>query len=155
MVAVTTAADVVPACYKGASTWGFPASMLADNGCILTAQFRKGRCVLENEFATLGITINTASPTLPRPRPRARSIPSSANHEERPHSARNMVPPRQACDALDKAVPDPDKFPMTPQIRVRHGKVDKTGVSTRRHGTRLHHVGIGRAHRAPGQRLGL
>ena len=58
-----------------------------------------------------------------------------------------MVPPRQAFEALDKASPDPEKYPMTPHTRVRHDKIDKTGVFTLRHGTKLHHVGVGRAHK--------
>jgi hypothetical protein len=57
-----------------------------------------------------------------------------------------MVPPRQAFDALAKASPDPDTCPMAPHARVRHDKIDTTGVFTLRHGTRLHHVGVGRAH---------
>ena len=36
---------------------------------------------------------------------------------------------------------------MTPHTRVRHDKIDKTGVFTLRHGTMLHHVGVGRAHK--------
>ena len=67
-------------------------------------------------------------------------------NETRPHSARGMVPPRQAFDALAKASPDRDKYPMAPHTRVRHDKIDKTGVFTLRHGTKLHHVGVGRAH---------
>ena len=58
-----------------------------------------------------------------------------------------MVPPKQAFDALTKATPDPDKYPTTPHTRVRHDKIDKTGVFTLRHGNRLHHVGVGRAHK--------
>ena len=58
-----------------------------------------------------------------------------------------MVPPRKAFDALTKASPDPDKYPMAPHTRVRHDRIDKTGVFTLRHGTKLHHVGVGRAHK--------
>ena len=65
---VTTAADVVACFYEGASTWGFPASMLTDNGCIFTAQFRNGRCGFESELATLGITIKHGKPYHPDPR---------------------------------------------------------------------------------------
>jgi len=36
---------------------------------------------------------------------------------------------------------------MTPHTRVRHDKIDKTGVFTLRHGTKLHHIGVGRAHK--------
>ena len=65
VVPVATAADVVAAFYKGASAWGFPASMLTDNGCIFTAQFRNGRCGFETELATLGIAIKHGKPYHP------------------------------------------------------------------------------------------
>ncbi len=90
-----------------------------------------------------------------RKRDRAASIAELQGHVDsfvryyngtRPHSARAMVPPRQAFEALTKAVPDPAKYPMAPHTRVRHDKIDKTGVFTLRHGTKLHHVGVGRAH---------
>jgi len=55
-------------------------------------------------------------------------------------------PPRTASDALEKDTPDPNGYPMTLHTRVRHDKVDTTGVFTLRHGTKLHHVGVGRAH---------
>jgi transposase InsO family protein len=170
---VTTAADVVATFYQGASTWGFPASMLTDNGCIFTAQFRSGRCGFETELTTLGIAIKHGKPYHPqtqgkierfhqtlkrwlRKRDRAASIADLQGqvdyfvryyNETRPHSARGMVPPRQAFEALAKAAPDPEKYPMAPHTRVRHDKIDKTGVFTLRHGTKLHHVGVGRAHK--------
>ena len=170
---VATAADVVATFYKGAARWGFPASMLTDNGCIFTAQFRSGRCGFETELATLGIAIKHGLPYHPqtqgkierfhktlkrwlRKQPRATSIAQLQGqldyfvryyNEERPHSARGMVPPRQAFDALQKDAPDPNKYPMTPHTRVRHDKIDKTGVFTLRHGTKLHHIGVGRPHR--------
>ena len=173
VVPVATAADVVAAFYKGASAWGFPASMLTDNGCIFTAQFRNGRCGFETELATLGIRIKHGKPYHPqtqgkierfhrtlkrwlRKRDRATSIAGLQAqidtfvryyNEERPHSARSMVPPREAFEALEKDAPDPARFPMTPHTRVRHDKIDTTGVFTLRHGTRLHHVGVGRAHK--------
>jgi transposase InsO family protein len=170
---VTTAADVVAAFYQGASTWGFPASMLTDNGAIFTAQFRNGRCGFETELTTLGIAIKHGKPYHPqtqgkierfhqtlkrwlRKQDRAASISELQGqidafvryyNEERPHSARGMMAPRRAFDALNKAQPDPEAFPMNPNTRVRHDKIDKIGVFTLRHGTRLHHVGVGRAHK--------
>jgi transposase InsO family protein len=172
VVPVATAADVVAAFYQATSTWGFPASMLTDNGGIFTAQFRNGRCGFETELTTLGIGIKHGKPYHPqtqgkierfhktlkrwlRKRDLATSIAELQGqidffvryyNEERPHSARGMVPPRTAYDALEKDTPDPDKYPMTPHTRVRHDKVDTTGVFTLRHGTKLHHVGVGRAH---------
>ena len=172
VVPVATAADVVAAFYQGAAAWGFPASMLTDNGAIFTAQFRGGRCGFETELATLGIAIKHGKPYHPqtqgkierfhltlkrwlRKRDRATSIAELQGqidtfvryyNEERPHSARAMVPPRKAYDALEKSVADPTRYPMGPHTRVRHDKIDKTGVFTLRHGTKLHHVGVGRAH---------
>jgi transposase InsO family protein len=169
---VTTAADVVAAFYQGAGRFGLPASMLTDNGCIFTAQFRNGRCGFETELATLGITIKHGKPYHPQTQGKIERFHQTLKrwlrkqdpaatiaelqgqvdffvryyNETRTHSARGMVPPRQAFDALAKASPDPDKYPMAPQTRVRHDKVDKVGVFTLRHGTRLHHVGVGRAH---------
>lgn len=172
VVPVATAADVVAAFYQAAATWGFPASVLTDNGCIFTAQFRNGRCGFETELATLGITIKHGKPYHPQTQGKIerfhqtlkrwlRKQPSVASiadlqdqidtfvhyyNHQRPHSARAMVPPRQAFDTLTKAAPDPDKHPMAPHTRVRHDRIDQTGVFTLRHHTRLHHIGIGRAH---------
>jgi transposase InsO family protein len=63
---VTTAGDVVATFYEGASRWGFPASVLTDNGCIFTAQFRNGRCGFETELTTLGINIKHGKPYHPQ-----------------------------------------------------------------------------------------
>jgi hypothetical protein len=147
--------------------------MLTDNGCIFTAPFRNGRCGFETELATLGIVIKHGKPYHPQTQGkierfhktlqrRLRKLPPAESiselqgqvdtfvryyNETRPHSARGMVPPRRAFDALHKATPDPGRYPMAPDTRVRHDKIDKTGTFTLRHGTRLHHVGVGRAHR--------
>ena len=72
---VTTAADVVAAFYQGAGRFGLPASMLTDNGCIFTAQFRNGRCGFETELATLGITIKHGKPYHPQ---KDRALPPDA-----------------------------------------------------------------------------
>ena len=37
------------------ATWGYPASMLTDNGAIFTAQSRNGTCAIELELIALGI----------------------------------------------------------------------------------------------------
>jgi transposase InsO family protein len=170
---ITTAPDVVAAFYCAAHTWGFPASMLTDNGGIFTAKFRQGRCGFETELGTLGIEAKHGRPYHPQTQgkierfhrtlkrwlnkqPRARTISELQGqidwfvryyNEERPHSARGMVPPRQAFEALEKAVPDPERSGLSVNTRVRHDKVDKTGKFTLRHGTKLYHVGVGRAHK--------
>jgi len=174
---VTTAADVVAEFYKAANLWGFPASVLTDNGCIFTAQFRNGRCGFETELAVLGINAKHGKPYHPqtqgkierfhktlkrwlRKQRRAETLTELQAqidwfvryyNEERPHSARGMIPPKQAWEALDKAIPDPDKFGATPQTNVRHDKLDKAGKFTLRYNGKLHHIGVGRPHR--GQRI--
>jgi len=52
---VTTAADVVTTFYEAAAQYGFPASVLSDNGCIFVASARGDRGALATELATLGI----------------------------------------------------------------------------------------------------
>jgi hypothetical protein len=36
---------------------------------------------------------------------------------------------------------------VTPHLRVRHDVIDTSGIVTVRHNSRLHHIGVGRAHR--------
>lgn len=169
---VTTAADVVATFYTAAAQWGFPSSVLTDNGCIFTAQFRNGRCGFETELATLGIQIKHGKPYHPqtqgkierfhktlkrwlRKQPKAATLTQLQSqidwfvryyNEQRPHSARGMIPPRQAWDQLDKATPDKTRYPMTPHTRVRHDKVGKTGTFTLRHNSKLHRICVGRPH---------
>jgi hypothetical protein len=41
----------------------------------------------------------------------------------------------------------PDRHPVDPgHYRVRHDKIDDSGVITLRHNSRLHHIGLGRRH---------
>jgi hypothetical protein len=67
--------------------------------------------------------------------------------EVRPHTARGRLTPRAAWEAKAKAVPDKANLKLSVHTRVRHDKVDCTGVFTLRHNTRLHHIGVGRAHK--------
>jgi hypothetical protein len=65
------------------------------------------------------------------------------NH--RPHRALSAgTTPAQAYTALPKAAP-PAMKPGA-HFRIRHDTVDQFGKLTLRHGSRLHHLGIGRAH---------
>ena len=42
---------------------------------------------------------------------------------------------------------EPGQTSNTTHFRVRHDRIDKTGTVTLRHNSRLHHIGIGRAHK--------
>jgi hypothetical protein len=64
----------------------------------------------------------------------------------RPHRALGGRTPLQAYGARIKARPPGPPHPDT-HFRVRHDKVDTAGTVTLRHDSKLHHIGIGRAHK--------
>jgi Integrase core domain len=63
---------------------------------------------------------------------------------QRPHRALNRATPATAYAARPKQAP----AGLTPaaHYRIRHDRVDDTGVITIRYNSRLYHVGIGRRH---------
>jgi Integrase core domain len=67
-------------------------------------------------------------------------------NEERPHSARGC-PPMEAWRSLDKATIEIDGHRVLANTRVRRDRIDKTGVFTLRHRSKLHHVSVGREHK--------
>ena len=62
---VTTAALVVTTFYESAARYGFPASVLSDNGAIFIASFRGDRGALSTELARLGIVFKHSRPYHP------------------------------------------------------------------------------------------
>jgi integrase-like protein len=62
----------------------------------------------------------------------------------RPHRALGGRTPLQAYSARVKARPSAQ--PQT-HFRIRHDEVGSNGTVTLRHDSKLHHIGIGRAHR--------
>ncbi len=128
---VTKAADVVDTFKEAAETWGYPASVLTDNGAIFNGGPRKGVTVFEALLKDLGIVTKHSRPYHPQTcgkierfhqtlkryldkQPRARSVPELQRqvdrfvtyyNERRPHRSRDYRTPRQAFDALDKARP--------------------------------------------------
>jgi hypothetical protein len=63
----------------------------------------------------------------------------------RPHRALGRRTPQQAYTARPKAVPTATPID-TGHYRVRHDRIDNSGVITLRHNSRLHHIGLGRRH---------
>jgi transposase InsO family protein len=63
--ATTKAADVVASFHRAAAAHGFPASLLSDNGAVFTAAPRGGRCAIEIELDSLGISYRHSSPYHP------------------------------------------------------------------------------------------
>jgi integrase-like protein len=70
----------------------------------------------------------------------------------RPHRALGGRTPLQAYSARVKAQPNAEATPAT-HFRVRQDKVDAQGAVTLRHDSRLHHIGIGRAHKGRAVKL--
>jgi hypothetical protein len=64
----------------------------------------------------------------------------------RPHRALDGRTPLQAYSARIKARPLEGPETET-HFRIRHDKVDTAGTVTLRHDSKLHHIGLGRAHK--------
>jgi transposase InsO family protein len=168
LLGITKAADVVDTFEEAAERWGYPASVLTDNGAIFNGGPRKGTTVFEALLRELGIVMKHSRPyhpqtcgkierwhqTLKRYLDKQRPARSMAElqrqvdrfvvayNEERHHRARGLVTPKAAFDALDKARPgDPV---VETHFRVRTDKVDSCGKVTLRHDSKLFHIAIGR-----------
>ena len=64
---VVKAHDVIRVLHKSAETWGYPASLLTDNGLIFTARTHFGvEGVVEQELFALGITAKHSRPYHPQ-----------------------------------------------------------------------------------------
>jgi hypothetical protein len=68
-------------------------------------------------------------------------------NDVRPHRARGRITPRTAFAARDKARPQGPQIRTGAGVRVRRDRIDKNGKVTLRHKTRLHHIGVGHAHK--------
>lgn len=168
----TKAQDVVDVFHKAIELHGLPASLLTDNGAVFTATPRKGKVLLQTELERLGITSKNSRPYHPqtcgkierlhqtlkryltRQQP-AKSLPELQAQLDafvhyynttRPHRALDGRTPLQAYSTRIKARPAATTELPTTHFRVRHDKVDQGGRVTLRHNSRLHHIGIGRAH---------
>lgn len=170
---VLQAGDVLRTFHRAAKTWGFPASVLTDNGAVYTAATRGGTCAMETELLALGITYKHSRPYHPQTMGKVERFhqtlktylgkqPVAATTKQlqgqidrfvdyynniRPHRARGRLTPRAAFDARAKAVPVAPAMTIEGQMRVRRDTVDYHGVITLRHRSRLHHIGLGREHK--------
>jgi len=64
----------------------------------------------------------------------------------RPHRAVGRRPPAAAFEARPKATPSRPGHVFPSHYRIRHDRIDRSGVITLRYNSRLHHIGLGRAH---------
>jgi transposase InsO family protein len=168
----TTGLDVVASFRKAFRQWGIPAGVLTDNGAVFTAKQRgDSRVALEIELGVLGVKFDHSRPYHPQTcgkverfhqtqkkwltaQPAATTIQALQRQLERfagyyntvrPHRALARRTPAQAYAARPKAVPTGIKIPA--HYRVRNDTIDAGGTVTLRHNSRLHHIGLGAAHR--------
>ncbi len=165
------ARDVVDAFHAAAELHGLPACLLSDNGAVFTATPRKGKVLLQAELERLGIAIKNSRPYHPQtcgkverlhqtlkryldarePAETLTELQSQLDrfvhyyNNVRPHRALDGRTPLQAYSARLKARPAAVK-PDT-HFRVRNDTVDAHGKVSLRHMSRLHHIGLGRAHK--------
>lgn len=166
------AADVAGAFRSAVALHGTPASLLCDNGAVFTATPRGGKVLLQVEMERLGVVAKNSRPyhpqtcgkverlhqTLKRYLARQATARTLAELQRqlnafvhyynaiRPHRALGGRTPLQAYSARIKARPLDSPEPET-HFRIRHDKVDTTGTVTLRHDSKLHHIGLGRAHK--------
>jgi transposase InsO family protein len=166
------AVDVVEVFHKAASLHGLPASLLTDNGAVFTGFYRNGKVLLESELERLGIEFKNSRPYHPQTcgkierlhqtlkRYLAHQAPARTlaelqaqldtfahyYNDIRPHRALHGRTPLQAYSTRVKARPQGQDTRAT-HLRVRHDKVDQNGKVTLRYHSRLHHIGLGRAHK--------
>jgi transposase InsO family protein len=167
-IATTTSPDVVATLYQAGATWGLPASLLTDNGCVFTATHRHGFSAFESELFALGIDAKHSRPYHPQTcgkverfhqtlkrflarQPKAVTIAElqaqldrfvAYYNDIRPHRAKDRKPPRTAFESRDRARPRKVDVARTKELRVRHDKVDIDGSVTLRYRSKLHHIGM-------------
>jgi transposase InsO family protein len=166
------AADVADAFRSAVDLHGAPASLLCDNGAVFTARPRGGKVLLQVEMERLGVIAKNSRPYHPQTCGKVERLHQTlkrylANQEParrlaelqgqldaflhyynaiRPHRALRGRTPLQAYSARVKAKPASEAGPQA-HFRVRHDRVDSQGTVTLRHDSKLHHIGIGRAHK--------
>ncbi len=164
------AQDVVDSFHKTVSLHGLPASLLTDNGAVFTASPRRGKVLLQSELHRLGIASKNSRPYHPQTcgklerlhqtlkRYLARQKPANTisqlqsqldtfihyYNDIRPHRALDGRTPLQAYSTRIKA--KPAGTPAPTHFRVRNDKVDAYGKVSIRYMSKLHHIGLGRAH---------
>jgi hypothetical protein len=137
--------------HEAVGAYGFPASLLTDNGAVFTAVPRKGRCAIELETAALGIRYVHSSPyhaqtcgkvervhqTLKRwlakhePAATIRALQDELDrfvayyNEVRPHRGIDRRTPAEAFSARPKATPSLPRLAPSTHVRVRRDKIEE------------------------------
>jgi transposase InsO family protein len=170
---VFTAGDVVSDLAAAMSLHGRPERLLTDNAAIFTGAYRgRGWVALESELVGLGIGLSHSRPYHPQTCGKVERLhqtlkkwlaqqPAAATLSElqaqlntftayyntaRPHRAVGRRTPAEAWAARPRAMPTRRGVLVSEHFRVRKDRVDTAGNLTLRHNSRLHHIGVGRAH---------
>jgi hypothetical protein len=148
-----------------------PQSTLTDNGSVYTSRFTGGRNGFEYLLADLGITQKNGHPGHPQTQGKIERFqqtlkrwlaaqPAAATIAElqtqldtftgiynqiRPHRALHGATPANAYLATIKAAPAAQR--RNPHHRVRNDHVDRLGKISLRRAGRMHHLGVGAAHK--------
>jgi transposase InsO family protein len=165
--------DVVRSLHKAAHRWGYPESLLTDNGLVFSTQKRHDMAgAVELELLALGIATKHSRPYHPQTcgkverfhqtlkRFLAKQDPAETKkqlqaqldrivayyNELRPHRGIGRRTPAAAFSSKERAYPTGPKIDVA-GYRVRRDKVDKGGGVTLRYQGRLHHIGVGRAYK--------
>lgn len=173
VMARATAPAVLKVFQTAGSRWGLPSALLTDNGCVYTTWHRGGPNVMQTELLALGIDYRHSRPYHPQTCGKVERLHQTLKaflakqdpaatiaelqaqvdrfvdyyNEVRPHRACGRKPPIVAFGARDKARPSGPKIQIGAGVRVRKDRIDKNGKVTLRHRTKLHHIGVGHAHK--------
>jgi transposase InsO family protein len=168
-----TGVAVVETFLNNGAEHGFPASVLTDNGMVYTVRFsggRGGRNRFEVTLAELGITQKNSRPNHPTTCGKVERFhqtlkkwlaaqPPAATltelqaqldaflveyNQRRPHGSLRKRTPNVVYNLLPKV--GPGNGGAEAHYRVRRDRVYRNGAISLRHGGRMHHIGIGRAH---------
>jgi transposase InsO family protein len=171
-----TGAIVLATFRQAVAAHGIPASTLTDNGMVFTTRLaggRGGRNGLESELRRLHVRQKNSRPNHPttcgkverfqqtlkkwlRGQPTQPATPEQLQALigdflqtylwHRPHrSLPHQATPGAVYTRLPKALPATSRDTDT-HDRIRHDRIDPSGVVTLRVAGRLHHIGIGRTH---------
>ena len=174
--APVTGPVVLAAFRAAVAAHGTPASTLTDNGMVFTTRLaggKGGRNALEAELRRLGVAQKNSAPNHPTTCGKVERFQQTLKkwlaaqpvqpttitelqalldqfttiyNYQRPHRALpHRATPATADGALPKALPATSRDHDT-HTRVRHDRIDDSGVVTLRVAGRLHHLGVGRTH---------
>ncbi|GAA4818362.1 integrase core domain-containing protein [Nocardioides caeni] len=155
------------------NTHGIPASTLTDNGRVYTARFGGGKNAFEYTLAALGVTQKNGAANHPQTQGKVERLHQTQKrwlagqpvattpadlqaqldrfrtiyNEQRPHRALDRATPAQAYAARPKATPPADQDQPAGHYRLRYDHVDTWGKVSFRRAGKMHHLGVGYAHR--------